>query len=76
MARLGFSILSFRLGEVQLGLRWLFLVPASLIPLGYSWFLKISRNLAVLILAFATIVHILWAKQNGMFLNGWFFIDI
>ena len=48
------------------------LIPASVVLLGYSWFLTTvfkSPNLAVLILAFSTIVNILRDKQNGIFLN-------
>lgn len=43
-------------------------IPASVALLGYFWFLKTVsnlRNLAVLILAFSTMIFIFWGKSKG-----------
>ena len=66
------------LRKMVIGILLDFLTPASIILLGCFWFLNTvfnSLHLAVLVLAFLTIVHICRAKQKHVFKQGFRWFD-
>ena len=72
MTRLGFLMQYFRRFKTSIGISLAFLIPASIILLGYFWVFKTVFNpldLVFLMLAVFTIVYIRRLDKNVYFLN-------